>query len=101
MVRASAQARCLYSQPIQGRNPIHWESPFKKPGSVPHSDRERDSWSQLGLLACLLQADLLLLLCRGSSGSVYGPTSNQKVLGSIPSWIPVDFYFSPIKAYIK
>lgn len=41
-----------------------------KQGSVSNVEREKDSWSWLRLLAWLLQADLLLLLCRGSSGSV-------------------------------
>ena len=55
--------------PLQAHNPIRRESPFKL-GSVSNGEREKDSWSQLRPLAWLLYADLLLLLCRGSSGSV-------------------------------
>ena len=37
----------------------------------------------------------------GSGSQLVHPTSNQKVLGSIPSWIPMDFSFFLSKAYIK
>ena len=45
--------------------------------------------------------DLLVLLCRGSSGSVVRAYDYWKVPGSIPRWIHADFSFSLSKAYIK
>ena len=54
---------------LRPTTPSAWDLHLKL-GSVSNGERERDSWSRLRPLVWLLYADLLLLLCRGSSGSV-------------------------------
>lgn len=77
--RVIAQAMSLYSESTPGsQSRLQWTSIH---------NRQCIQQCEVGIYADLL----VFLLCHESSGSVARASSSWKVLGSIPSWIPVDF----------
>ena len=64
------------------------------------TERERKSWSQLRP-GCYKQTCFRSSTMGPVAQWYEHPTNNQKVLGSIPSWIPVDFAFSLKLTFIR